>query len=55
MLNYGFETDYRTLDGRKFAYHYSQQRAVETLIYLYEIAKVRRQKALVETYAAAIT
>lgn len=52
LLNYWFRTDHRLPDGRKFAYHYSQQRAVETPIYLYEIAKVRRQKSLIETYSA---
>ena len=52
LLNYWFHTDHRLFDGRKFAYHYSQQRAVETLIYLYEIAKVRRQKSLIEAYSA---
>ncbi len=38
-------------DGRKFAYHHSQREAIETLIYLYEVAKVRRHKALVESFA----
>ncbi len=52
LLNYWFHTDHRVFDGRKFAYHYSQQRAIETLIYLYEIAKVRRQKSLIESYSA---
>jgi type III restriction enzyme len=52
LLNYWFRTDHRLLNGRKFAYHYSQQRAVETLVYLYEIAQVRRQKTLIETYSA---
>ncbi len=52
LLNYWFKTDHRTLDGRKFAYHYSQQRAIETLIYLYEIAKVRHQTSLIESYSA---
>src|SRR5689334_5616519 len=51
LLNHWFRTDHRLHDGRKFAYHYSQQQAVETLIYLYEVAQVRRQKALIETYA----
>jgi type III restriction enzyme len=51
LLNYWFHTDHRLPNGRKFAYHYSQQHAVETLIYLYEIAKVRRQKSLIETFA----
>ncbi len=51
LLNYWFLTDHRLATGRKFAYHYSQQFAVETLIYLYEIAKVRSQKSLIETFA----
>ena len=51
LLNYWFHTDHRLPTGRKFAYHYSQQFATETLIYLYEIAQVRRQKQLIETYA----
>jgi type III restriction enzyme len=51
LLNYWFYTDHRLPNGRKFAYHYFQREAVETLIYLYEIAKVRRHKTLVETFA----
>jgi len=51
LLNYWFHTDHRLPNGHKFAYHYSQQHAVETLIYLYEIAKNRRQKNLIETFS----
>jgi type III restriction enzyme len=51
LLNHWFHTDHRLPNGRKFAYHYSQQYAVETLIFLYEVAQVRRQKGLIETYA----
>ncbi len=51
LLNYWFYTDHRLPNGRKFAYHYFQREAVETLIYLYEVAKVRRHKSLVETFA----
>jgi type III restriction enzyme len=51
LLNHWFLTDHRLPDGRRFAYHYSQRHAVETLIYLFEIANVRRQKALLETFA----
>jgi type III restriction enzyme len=52
LLNYWFYTDHRLPNGRKFAYHYFQREAVETLIYLYEVAKVRRDKGLVETFGA---
>ena len=51
LLNYWFYTDHRLPNGRKFAYHYFQREAVETLIYLYEVTKVRRHKNLVETFA----
>src|SRR5260370_3762878 len=51
LLNYWFYTDHRLPDGRRFAYHYFQREAVETLIYLYEVAKARRHKNLVETFA----
>ena len=39
LLNYWFYTDHRLPNGRRFAYHYFQREAVETLIYLYEVAK----------------
>jgi type III restriction enzyme len=51
LLNYWFYTDHRLPNGRKFAYHYFQREAVETLIYLFEVAKVRRHKGLVEAFA----
>jgi type III restriction enzyme len=51
LLNYWFRNDHRLADGRPFKYHCSQRQAVETLIYLYEVARVRRQKQLIETYA----
>ncbi len=51
LLNYWFYTDHRLPDGRKFKYHSFQREAIETLIYLYEVAKVRRHKSLVETFA----
>lgn len=51
LLNYWFKTDHRLPGGRKFAYHYSQQEAMETLIYLYEVARKRSQKELLEAYS----
>src|SRR6266545_1864267 len=35
LLHHWFHTDHRLADGRKFKYHYFQQHAVETLVYLY--------------------
>src|SRR3990170_5013010 len=50
LLNHWFLTEHRS--PRKFAYHYFQREATETLIYLYEVEKVRWQKPLIETFAA---
>ena len=52
LLNHWFYTDHRLPDGRKFKYHLFQQEAIESLIYLYEVAKLRRHKGLVETFAS---
>jgi type III restriction enzyme len=51
LLHHWFHTDHRLTNGRRFKYHYFQQQAVETLVYLYEVARVRRQKQLIETFA----
>lgn len=51
LLNYWFFTDHRLPDGRKFKYHPFQKEALETLIYIYEVAKKRSHKDLLESYA----
>jgi hypothetical protein len=51
LLAYWFKTDHRLPNGRTFRYHYAQQEAVETLVYHYEVAAVRRQTALLERFA----
>lgn len=51
LLNFWFKTDHRLPNGRPFAYHYAQRESVETLIYLYEVVKKRRQRDLIESYA----
>jgi type III restriction enzyme len=51
LLNHWFKTDHRLRNGQMFRYHDAQREAIETLIYLYEVAGVRRHKELVETYA----
>ncbi|MHB1007357.1 MAG: DEAD/DEAH box helicase family protein, partial [Chloroflexota bacterium] len=54
LLNYWFRTSHRQRNGRSFRYHDSQREAVETLIYLYEVAGIRRHKSLLEKYATNI-
>ncbi len=52
LLNFWFHTDHRLPTGDSFQYHYFQREAVETLIYLYEVAQKRRHKALIESYVS---
>jgi len=53
LLNFWFCADHLSpVNRRPFAYHASQREAIETLIYIYEVAQVRRHKALVERFAA---
>jgi type III restriction enzyme len=52
LLNYWFHTDHRSKDGSFFRYHHSQRQAIETLVYLFEVVKIRRHKDLLETFAS---
>jgi type III restriction enzyme len=54
LLRYWFETDHRLPGGGSFRYHDSQRGAIETLIYLYEVVKVRSQKELLEEFAPTV-
>jgi type III restriction enzyme len=51
LLNYWFETDHIMRNGRKFQYHKAQRESIETLIYVYEVDKVRSRIGLLEKYA----
>ena len=50
LLRWWFPPDGHRSHGRTFRYHPFQQEAIETLIYLYEVEEVRRQKKLLETF-----
>ncbi len=52
LLNYWFRAEHRLANGKFFRYHDSQREAMETLVYLYEVAGIRRHKDLLETYAS---
>lgn len=54
LLNYWFGADHRLPNGQRFAYYYSQREAIETLVYLYEVEKIRRHKDLLESFAPNI-
>jgi type III restriction enzyme len=51
LLNHWFYTDHRMPSGRPFAYHASQQEAIETLVFVWESERVRTRKGLLERYA----
>jgi type III restriction enzyme len=51
LLNYWFHSDHRLPNGRTFAYNTSQREAMESLVYLYEVAKIRRQRTMLEQFA----
>lgn len=51
LLNYWFFADHKLSNGQLFKYHEAQREAIETLIYVYEIAKIRSRKDLLEQYA----
>src|SRR2546423_1663254 len=47
LLNFWFLTDH----DHGFRFHTAQREAIETLIYIFEVEKVRSRKALLEKYA----
>ncbi len=51
LLNYWFRTDHRLPNGARFQYHPAQQEAMESLIYIYEVAVARRHRDLLERFA----
>lgn len=53
LLNYWFRSDHILATGEKFAYYPAQRVAVESLIYVYEVAKTRRLVDLYERFIPA--
>jgi len=51
LLNYWFEASHKTRTGFAFKYYEFQREAIETLIYVWEVEKVRSRKDLLERYA----
>lgn len=51
LLNYWFKTDHILRTRLPFKYHLAQRESIETLIYVWEVEKVRTRKALLERYA----
>lgn len=52
LLRYWFKTEHRLPNGNTFKYYDAQREAIETLIYLFEVKKIRRRKDLLYDYAS---
>ncbi len=50
LLNYWFHSDHKLRTGESFEYYAAQQRAIESLIYVYEVAKVRTRISLYQKF-----
>jgi type III restriction enzyme len=50
LLQFWFESDHLTKQREEFLYYYCQREAVETLIYLYEVAQVRSLYTLAQHF-----
>lgn len=54
LLNFWFNTDHILHNGQTFRYHKAQREAIETLIYIFEVKKIRNRKELLESFAFTI-
>src|SRR6266481_1410218 len=51
LLDFWFEADHKLKTGRSFRYHNSQREAIETLVFVWEVERVRTRKDLLERFA----
>jgi len=51
LFRFWFETAHRLANGLTFFYYAAQREAIETLVYLYEVRKIRRRGDLLLEYA----
>jgi len=51
LLNFWFNTDHELHNGSIFRYHLAQREAIETLIFIFEVKKIRNRKDLLESFA----
>lgn len=50
LLDFWFHSDHKLRTGEPFEYYAAQQKAVESLIYVYEVAKVRNRISLYQQF-----
>ncbi len=54
LLRHWFGKEHRVRGGQSFRYYFSQREAIETLVFLYEVAGVRSHKDLLERFVPNI-
>ncbi len=54
LLNFWFHTDHQLRSGETFKFHDAQREAIETLIFLFEVVKIRTRTELLEKYAVNV-
>lgn len=50
LFNWWFRNSHRNAQGKTFQYYAAQQESLETLVYLFEVKKIRRRRALISEY-----
>ena len=50
LLNHWFHSDHKLRTGQPFAYYAAQRKAIESLIWVYEVAKVRNRVSLYQQF-----
>lgn len=51
LFDFWFKNEHRSANGQVFKYYDAQREAIESLVYLFEVKKIRRRKDLLYTYA----
>jgi len=51
LINYWFKRDHALSNGQTFHFHQAQREAIETMIYIFEVEKIRNRKQLLEKFA----
>ncbi|MEK7856486.1 MAG: DEAD/DEAH box helicase family protein, partial [Acidobacteriota bacterium] len=54
LLNFWFSTDHQLANGQTFRFHNAQREAIETLIYIFEVERVRTRTDLLEKYGTNV-
>lgn len=55
LMKWWFASEHRTAQGTVFEYYAAQREAIEALVYLYEVKKIRRLAEMLTTYARGQT